>query len=142
MWLQIPFFCGHHAECWVPGSEWALQQAKTNLAKEYFLVGITEQMEEFITLLEISLPRFFHGALEHFHTSNKSHLRKTKTKIEPKQETIDAIQETNIWQMENELYEFALEQFLFIQKKYKVPGNKNIVQDFFYEKIKPKLSKK
>lgn len=57
MWLQIPFFCGHAAECWEPGSDWALKQAKRNLVNEYFLVGVTEQMNEFVDLLERSLPR-------------------------------------------------------------------------------------
>lgn len=87
MWLQIPFFCGHAAECWYvynncssfnwkysttlilntilfyiknkrnPGSQWALDQAKQNLVNNYFLVGVTEEMEDFIYLLELSLPR-------------------------------------------------------------------------------------
>lgn len=57
MWLQIPFFCGQAAECWEPGSKWALEQAKRNLVNEYFLVGVTEQMDDFIDLLERSLPR-------------------------------------------------------------------------------------
>lgn len=58
MWLQVPFFCGHSAECWKPGSHWALEQARANLVNNYFLVGLTEHMEEFIYLLEMSLPRF------------------------------------------------------------------------------------
>lgn len=57
MWLQIPFLCGHAAECWEPGSRWALEQAKRNLVNNYFLVGLTEQLEDFITILEHSLPR-------------------------------------------------------------------------------------
>lgn len=141
MWLQIPFFCGHYAECWVPGSEWALEQAKRNLVNEYFLVGVTEEMEDFISMLEVSLPRFFQGGLAHFTSSDRSHLRKTKTKVEPTKATVELIKETAVWQMENELYEFALDQFNFLKKKYYVPGNKNVVQDFFYEKIKPKLKK-
>jgi len=66
LWMQIPFFCGHHSSCWEAGNSWALQQAKSNLAKSYFLVGTTEGMEDFIAVLEISLPRFFHGALKYF----------------------------------------------------------------------------
>lgn len=61
MWLQIPFFCGHHAECFEPGSEWALEQAKRNLVNEYFLVGMTEELNDFIEMLELSLPRIFQG---------------------------------------------------------------------------------
>lgn len=57
MWLQIPFFCGHAAECWTPGSQWALKEAKRNLVENYFLVGLTEEMEDFIYLLDLSLPR-------------------------------------------------------------------------------------
>jgi heparan sulfate 2-O-sulfotransferase HS2ST1 len=43
--------------CREAGSEWALNQAKRNLVNEYFLVGVTEEMEEFIDLLEKSIPR-------------------------------------------------------------------------------------
>lgn len=41
----------------IPGNEWALNQAKQNLVNNYFLVGVTEEMEDFINLLELSLPR-------------------------------------------------------------------------------------
>ncbi|XP_016975941.2 heparin sulfate O-sulfotransferase isoform X1 [Drosophila rhopaloa] len=137
MWLQIPFFCGHAAECWEPGSSWALEQAKRNLVNEYFLVGVTEQMYEFVDLLERSLPRIFHGFREHYHNSNKSHLRVTSSKLPPSESTIKAIQKTKIWQMENDLYEFALTQFEFNKKKLMQPDNKH-VQKFMYEKIRPK----
>ncbi|CAD6999203.1 heparin sulfate O-sulfotransferase [Ceratitis capitata] len=137
MWLQIPFFCGHAAECWEPGSEWALNQAKHNLVNEYFLVGVTEQMEDFVDLLERSLPRIFHGFREHYQHSNKSHLRQTSWKIAPNDDTINTIHKTKIWQMENELYEFALAQFEYNKRKLTVPDNKHL-QKFMYEKIRPK----
>lgn len=41
-----------------PGSHWALEQAKYNLVNHYFLVGVSEEMQNFIELLELSLPRF------------------------------------------------------------------------------------
>ncbi|XP_055683762.1 heparin sulfate O-sulfotransferase [Lutzomyia longipalpis] len=137
MWLQIPFFCGHASECWEPGNTWALAQAKRNLVQEYFLVGLTEQMEEFISLLESALPRIFRGSLDHYVTSNRSHLRQTTSKIAPNQGTVDKIQGSDVWKMENELYEFAAQQFHFMQKKMTLPG-KNIPQSYMYEKIRPK----
>ncbi|XP_055906262.1 heparin sulfate O-sulfotransferase isoform X2 [Eupeodes corollae] len=138
MWLQIPFFCGHAAECWEPGSEWALNQAKHNLVNEYFLVGVTEQMEDFVDLLERSLPRIFKGFREHYQHSNKSHLRQTSWKIAPSEETVAAIMNSKIWQMENDLYEFALAQFQFNKKKLTIPDKNNRLQKFMYEKIRPK----
>ncbi|XP_067845980.1 heparan sulfate 2-O-sulfotransferase 1 isoform X3 [Heptranchias perlo] len=68
LWLQIPFFCGHSSECWNVGSKWALEQAKYNLVNEYLLVGVTEELEDFIMLLEAALPRFFRGATELYRT--------------------------------------------------------------------------
>lgn len=140
MWLQIPFFCGHSAECWTPGSQWALKQAKHNLVNNYFVVGVTEEMEDFIYLLELSLPRIFNGTLDHYINSSKSHLRQTASKLEPTEKTINEITKSPIWKMENELYEFALQQFHFL---YKLKNNvrlqgKNLTQKYFYEKIRPK----
>lgn len=53
------------------GSRWALEQAKYNLINEYFLVGVTEELEDFIMLLEAALPRFFRGATELYRTGIK-----------------------------------------------------------------------
>lgn len=46
------------------GSKWALEQAKYNLVNEYMLVGVTEELEDFVMMLEAALPRFFKGATE------------------------------------------------------------------------------
>lgn len=137
MWLQIPFFCGHSALCWKPGNRWALEQAKANLVNNYLVVGITEEMLDFITVLEATLPRFFRGATEHYLSSNRSHLRQTSSKLKPSEETVARIQESLIWKMENELYEFALDQFKFVRNKMLAnePGGSQI---YFYEKIRPK----
>lgn len=48
------------------GNRRALEQAKENLINHYLLVGLSEQMRDFIELLEVLLPSFFRGALEHF----------------------------------------------------------------------------
>lgn len=134
MWLQIPFFCGHAANCWKPGNKWALEEAKNNLLNDYLLVGVTEEMDDFIALLEATIPRIFKGAVDHYLKSNKSHLRQTVQKDPLSEETVRKIQNSTVWQMENELYEFALEQFHFI-KKHTLTER---MQKFMYEKIRPK----
>lgn len=141
LWLQIPFFCGHASECWIPGSKWALSQAKQNLIEHYLLVGVTEEIQDFISLLEVTLPRFFKGATIHYTEGKKSHLRKTFNKMDPLPETITKIQQTKIWQMENEFYDFVLQQFHFIRKRTLTVKN-GVVSDkgqqFMYEKIRPR----
>ncbi|XP_057194983.1 heparan sulfate 2-O-sulfotransferase 1 isoform X1 [Triplophysa rosa] len=141
LWLQIPFFCGHYSECWNVGSRWALEQAKYNLVNEYLLVGVTEELEDFIMMLEAALPRFFKGATDLYRTGKKSHLRKTSEKKPPTKESISKLQQSNIWKMENELYEFALEQFQFVRAhsvREKDGELYLLAQNFFYEKIYPK----
>nr|SVE74258.1 EOG090X088H [Daphnia barbata] len=138
LWLQVPFFCGHHADCWTPGSKWAFEQAKTNLVKNYLLVGVTEQMEEFVAILEATLPTLFKGALRLYRRGSKSHLRKTNMKIPPKSETVARFKNSTVWQLENEFYEFALKQFEYVKSRTLKPDMSGKEQQFFYEKIRPK----
>ncbi|KAJ8311238.1 LOW QUALITY PROTEIN: hypothetical protein KUTeg_011195, partial [Tegillarca granosa] len=137
LWLQIPFFCGQDAECWKPGSQWALERAKYNLLHNYLIV---EELGDFIAVLEAALPRLFKGAVKLYNQGKKSHLRKTSNKIPPKEETLAKIQESHIWKMEQDFYDFVAEQFHFIKQHtfelyngaYIEKGNR-----FHYEKIRP-----
>lgn len=76
-------------------------------------------------------------------TGNRSHLRRTNQKFEPSDETVRVIQESKIWKLENELYEFARDQFNFV-KKHNLIYNKlrnynvDVGNQFRYEKIYPK----
>ncbi|XP_072936425.1 heparin sulfate O-sulfotransferase [Epargyreus clarus] len=138
MWLQVPFFCGHSAQCWKPGNAWALEQAKHNLVNHYLVVGVTEEMLDFISVLEAALPRMFKGATDHYLNSNKSHLRQTSSKRQPLQRTIEKIQQSEVWKMENKLYEFALDHFKFVKRKVLLRETNDVQQIYFYEKIRPK----
>lgn len=60
--------------CRAAGSRWALQQAKFNLVNEYLLVGVTEELEDFVMILEAALPRFFRGATELYRTGGNPEL--------------------------------------------------------------------
>lgn len=143
LWLQIPFFCGQDADCWRPGNRWALEQAKRNVLEHYFLVGVTEALPDFLQLLEVSLPRIFRGSLELYHKSNRSHLRQTFNKTMPSAKTVAKMQQSRIWQMENEFYQFVLDQFNFVRGKSlnKLISGDGWVdkgQQYFYEKIRPR----
>lgn len=141
LWMQIPFFCGQFAECWVAGSEWALEMAKRNLVNNYLLVGITEELGEFVAALEAALPRYFLGATDLYNTGNKSHLRKTFNKIPPSSSTVRKIRDSTIWKMENEFYVFAREQFHFVKRRMFVLRDGQMTlrnQQFIYEKIRPR----
>uniref|UniRef100_A0A0M3K8Q7 Heparan sulfate 2-O-sulfotransferase hst-2 (inferred by orthology to a C. elegans protein) n=1 Tax=Anisakis simplex TaxID=6269 RepID=A0A0M3K8Q7_ANISI len=140
MWLQIPYFCGTHHFCSEVGSERALEQAKFNLVNHYLLVGINEQMRKFISLLELLLPQFFDGALEHFDTldAKHAHLRSTKKKIPPLESTLERVRSDKIYTMEREFYDFAVEQFENVWKRtHDESGEAFLPQQFHYEKIKP-----
>lgn len=120
--------------CRKPGNKWALTEAKKNLVNNYLLVGVTEELDDFIRMLELTIPRIFKGAMDHYLTSNKSHLRQTVQKEMPSEEAVKRIQKTTVWQMENELYEFALDHFHFMKRQ--TLGDRP--QKFIYEKIRPK----
>ncbi|KAH9360545.1 hypothetical protein HPB48_016439 [Haemaphysalis longicornis] len=72
----------------------------------------------------------------------KSHLRKTFNKVQPTEETVEHFKRSAIWQMENEFYEFAAEQFEFAKKRTLGAAQDgqltDLGQQFFYEKIRPK----
>ncbi|XP_014204527.1 heparan sulfate 2-O-sulfotransferase 1-like [Copidosoma floridanum] len=138
MWLQIPFLCGHDPACWEVGNQWALEEAKRNLQRHYLIVGVTEELSDFILVLQSILPRFFKGAHNLFLHNNKSHLRQTTQKIEPLPETVKKIQKTVVWKMENELYNYALSQFHALKRRVINASVQDVNQRFFYEKIRPK----
>lgn len=138
MWLQVPFLCGHEPACWEVGSRWALEEAKRNLEKHYLLVGVTEEIPDFVQTLEATLPRFFKGAYDHFMHNSKSHLRQTTQKIDPLPETVEKIQKSQVWQLENELYTYALTHFHAVKKRILNATPQEANQHFMYEKIRPK----
>jgi len=136
MWVQIPWFCGYFKKCWEPGNRWALEQAKHNLANKYFLVGLTDELESFIEVLEATLPSFFRGASKMFRESDRlQHIRKTKFKEEPSPETIAKMEDSKVWRLENEFYEFAHAHFSWVRAEFEQSGGSRM---FHYEKIRPR----
>lgn len=142
LWQQVPYFCGHAEECWKPGSRWALEQAKYNMINKYLLVGVTDEMEEFITILEATLPSMFKGASRLFQTGKRSHLRRTTKKEIPTEETLEFFHQNPVWQAEEEFYNFVLENFHAVKNrslKMDEMGHLSAIdQQFRYEKVRPR----
>jgi len=138
LWQQVPWFCGHHKKCWSdPGNRWALEQAKSNLVNKYFLVGLTEELETFVDLMELSMPRFFKGAGVLFRSSeNNKHIRKTIHKDPVSQQTINVLKETRVWKAEMEFYEFAKAHFMNLKEEWQNLGPNNRI--YHYDKIRPR----
>ena len=49
-------------------TELALTQAKINVIRNYLVVGVTEELEDFLFVLEKLLPEFFSGVLNIYRT--------------------------------------------------------------------------
>nr|XP_009858624.1 heparan sulfate 2-O-sulfotransferase 1-like isoform X1 [Ciona intestinalis] len=139
LWLQIPMMCGQSAECWKVGSQWALQQAKENLVNRYALVGVTEQLEDFVVVLEAIQPRIFNGIINKFRTGSKSHIRNTIHKEPPSEATLAAMKNTKTYRMEREFYDFAVRQFEHIKRYSTFKDETGTLQPLYgqyhYEKI-------
>ncbi|CAB3990562.1 uronyl 2-sulfotransferase [Paramuricea clavata] len=108
----VPFFCGHLKECRSP-KRWALNQAKKNVEK-YLVVGILEEYDDFIKVLEKLLPNFFQGAYKQSKTPDpymppKSVLSLTRKKQKPSEKII-AMSKENM-KLEYEFYDFIKERF-------------------------------
>ncbi|KAB7503769.1 Heparan sulfate 2-O-sulfotransferase pipe [Armadillidium nasatum] len=56
------FFCGQDHNCTGFNTEFALKRAIENVEKHYAVVGILEEMNMTLTVLEHYIPRFFKGA--------------------------------------------------------------------------------
>ena len=62
-WQLVPYFCGHDARC-RSRSSWAVEKAKENIDKYFTFVGILEDLEGSLEVMENILPRYFKDARE------------------------------------------------------------------------------
>ena len=60
--LPIAYLCGQESFCREVGSREALARAKRNVEQAYPVVGVLEQLDTSLEVLEARLPDFFHGA--------------------------------------------------------------------------------
>ncbi|XP_042861363.1 heparan sulfate 2-O-sulfotransferase pipe-like [Penaeus japonicus] len=63
----IEFFCGHDAFCPIFGDREGLHRAKQVVEKDFAVVGILEDWNKTMAVLEHYVPRYFKGATDIFH---------------------------------------------------------------------------
>ncbi|XP_044914120.1 uronyl 2-sulfotransferase isoform X4 [Felis catus] len=114
----IPYFCGQHPRCREPG-EWALERAKLNVNENFLLVGILEELEDVLLLLERFLPHYFKGVLsiykdpEHRKLGN---MTVTVKKTVPSPEAVQILYQR--MRYEYEFYHYVKEQFHLLKRKF------------------------
>lgn len=59
---QSMFFCGHHLDCLPFNTDGALERAKMAVEQHYAVVGVLEDLNTTLTVLEKYVPKFFAGA--------------------------------------------------------------------------------
>ncbi|XP_023348685.1 heparan sulfate 2-O-sulfotransferase pipe [Eurytemora carolleeae] len=83
---QTMFFCGHEEDCTGFNTEVAMKKAKENVERHYAVVGVLEELNKTLTVLEHYVPRFFKGALETYwnevHIFSKINRNLYKPKVE------------------------------------------------------------
>ena len=52
--------------------EWAMQQAKQHVEQHYAVVGVLEEMDITLQVLENYIPKFFKGATKVYYGKNKN----------------------------------------------------------------------
>lgn len=115
----VPFFCGHISKCRSP-SRWALEQAKQCVIKNYLVVGLVEEFDDFVKVLEKLLPRFFKGAYKTWKIPDttlhrKAAISQTRNKQQPSENVIAIAKERMT--LEYEFYDFIKERFHTLKKE-------------------------
>lgn len=80
-WRYIEFFCGNGPECQTPTTAKSaedeaaaksrmVEAAKRRMLNDYFVIGVLEQFEDSLRVLEKLLPRYYRGALDVYQSKN------------------------------------------------------------------------
>ncbi len=87
MFYMIPFFCGQDKFCESP-SEASFGRAVQNLKRNFILVGLTEQMDDFFVMLQKIFPVYFRDITNFWRISGKNYMAKCEILIPVKVKSI------------------------------------------------------
>ena len=105
-------FCGHEEICRKFNNAEALQKAKSNVEKFYPVVGVTENINMTLSVLENRMPEYFEGATEFYHSDPETRRYRMKNAYKlPVSEKVMNIVRANFTN-EIEFYEFCKQRLL------------------------------
>ncbi|OQV24958.1 putative Heparan sulfate 2-O-sulfotransferase pipe [Hypsibius exemplaris] len=108
---MIAFFCGHDIECSKHNSPNALSRAKQNVEKHFAVVGILEDLDMSLQVLEQTLPAYFAGAVD-LYASNPDHVvNKGKNRVDRVSEEVKQIIRANLT-AEYDFYDFVRKRLI------------------------------
>uniref|UniRef100_A0A8C8IUN3 Uronyl 2-sulfotransferase n=1 Tax=Oncorhynchus tshawytscha TaxID=74940 RepID=A0A8C8IUN3_ONCTS len=113
----IPYFCGQHPQCREPGV-WALERAKQNVLENFLIVGILEELEDVLLLLERLLPHYFTDVLNIYKSPDYMKMGNMTGTVRKHTPTLEALQVLyHRMRYEYDFYNFIREQFHLMKKK-------------------------
>ncbi|XP_078481853.1 uronyl 2-sulfotransferase-like isoform X2 [Ciona intestinalis] len=104
----LNYFCGQDNQC-SRSNEWSLNKAKENVMNSYLVVGLTEDMENTLKILEHTLPRYFFRAREMFASVNAFRHTRTANKRQPSEKTKQKLRAALFY--EDQFYKFVKARF-------------------------------
>ncbi|XP_062864020.1 uronyl 2-sulfotransferase [Trichomycterus rosablanca] len=114
----IPYFCGQSYLCRKP-SLWALRKAKENVLKHYLLVGVLEELEDVLRLLERLLPHFFSDAPKIYKSPEYKKLGNMTVTVHKNTPSPEALQVLyRHMEYEYDFYRFVKAQFHLTKRKF------------------------
>ncbi|KAI7805085.1 putative uronyl 2-sulfotransferase-like [Triplophysa rosa] len=113
----IPYFCGQHPRCREP-SVWALETAKQNVLEHYLLVGLLEELEDVLLLLERLLPHFFTDVLNIYTSPEYRKLGNQTVTVHKQTPSLEALRVLyQRMEYEYKFFNFIKHQFHLSKKK-------------------------
>ncbi|XP_045596874.2 heparan sulfate 2-O-sulfotransferase pipe [Procambarus clarkii] len=109
----IEFFCGHDPYCPIFGDKQGLQQAKTVVEREFAVVGVLEEWDKTLAVLEHYIPRYFNKATEIYYNElhgNKRLMNENFYKPKVEQAAKDFLRRN--FTIEAEFYAFVRQRLL------------------------------
>ncbi|CAF0763172.1 unnamed protein product [Didymodactylos carnosus] len=108
----IPFFCGQNHLCSSNENlSWAVEKAKSNIDKYYTVVGLTENIEQLLFILEKLLPNYFRNISLVYIKKRRPHInfspRKWRKELKP-----------NTHLILKDLLKFEYDLYNYIKKRF------------------------